>query len=263
MRAFSLLDRINSDFYHAALAALDEARVEFLVGGAFALGIYTGMHRDTKDVDLFIRPSDVERALAAFRGAGLRADYEFSHWLAKVFSNGYFMDIIYRAGNGLGEVDDRWFEHSNQARIGGRTLRICPPEEMIWQKAYVMERERFDGADIQHLLRSCAGTMDWERLVSRFGPDGRVLLSHLVMFGFVFPSERDAIPMELLRRLFAQIEDEPPLVPNPEPLCCGTLVSRAQYLFDVEQCGYRDGRTDPRVRMTDEERRAWTDAGRS
>ena len=33
---------------------------------------------------------------------------------------------------------------------------VVPAEEMIWSKAFIQERERFDGADIHHLLR-CKG----------------------------------------------------------------------------------------------------------
>ena len=42
-----------------------------------------------------------------------------------------------------------------------------------------MERERYDGADVAHLFRHCSGLLNWERLVRRFGPHWRVLLSHL------------------------------------------------------------------------------------
>ena len=38
----------------------------------------------------------------------------------------------------------------------GVPVKHCAPEEMIWMKAYIMERERFDGADIAHILRCCA-----------------------------------------------------------------------------------------------------------
>jgi hypothetical protein len=27
-------------------------------------------------------------------------------------------------------------------------------EEMVWQKAFIMERERFDGADVVHLIQA-------------------------------------------------------------------------------------------------------------
>ena len=33
---------------------------------------------------------------------------------------------------------------------------LIPAEEMIWSKAFIMERERYDGADVAHILRACA-----------------------------------------------------------------------------------------------------------
>jgi len=36
------------------------------------------------------------------------------------------------------------------AKIFGITAKIAPPEELIWQKAYVVERERFGGVDVAH-----------------------------------------------------------------------------------------------------------------
>jgi hypothetical protein len=43
----------------------------------------------------------------------------------------------------------------------GVPVRLCPPEEIIWSKAFIMERERYDGADISHLIRACQGRLDW------------------------------------------------------------------------------------------------------
>ena len=139
-------------------------------------------------------------------------------------------------------------------------VKFCPPEEMIWSKSFVMERERYDGADIAHLLRACAKRLDWERLFRRFGPYWRVLLSHLVLFGFVYPSERTQIPPkvmdELVRRLQAETHGPPPA----ERLCQGTLLSRAQYLIDIERGGYHDARLTAQPRMTAEEITHWTAA---
>ena len=46
------------------------------------------------------------------------------------------------------------------------------PEEMIWMRAYIMERERFDRADIAHILRCYIAELDWWHLVRRFGSVG-------------------------------------------------------------------------------------------
>jgi hypothetical protein len=248
----------GEDFYRRVVDALQVASVEFLLGGAFALRVLTGIERDTKDFDLMVRPRDVDAMLEACRKAGFHADYAFSHWLAKVHFGEHFIDLIYRAGNGLGEVDDIWFAKSSEAEVLGRTIRICPPEEMIWQKAFIMERERYDGADILHLLRSVASTLDWERLVNRFGEDWRVLLSHLVLFGYVYPQQRKDIPDAVMDDLIARLKSGNE--PAEDEICRGTLLSRAQYLPDVERWGYRDARLEKRVKMTAHEIAAWTTA---
>lgn len=248
------------DFYGQFLDALEAASVEFMVGGAFGLSVLAGIERDTKDFDLMLRPRDVERALEAARAAGFRADYAFTHWIAKVHLGDHFIDLIYRAGNGLCEVDDGWFAHAPHAEVLGRRVRLCPAEEMMWQKAFIMERERFDGADVLHLLRRRAASLDWPRLLQRFGPDWRVLLSHLVLFGYVYPAMRGNIPAAVLEDLLSRLRDEPAPPAADQALCRGTLLSRGQYLPDVEQWGYRDARTEARVTMTPQEVAAWTNA---
>jgi hypothetical protein len=265
--AFSLrmkapLSHVSSgqDFYLRILDVLGGGSIEFLVGGAFALRVHTGIERDTKDFDIMLRPRDVERVLGLCRNAGFQADYAFSHWIAKIHFGEHFIDLIYRAGNGLCEVDDKWFERAREAEVLGRPLLLCPVEEMIWQKAYIMERERYDGADVLHLLRSNAATLDWNHLISRFGEDWRVLFSHLVLFGYVYPQQRADIPLPVMDRLIAQFRDELAAPPMDDKLCRGPLLSRAQYLSDIERWGYRDPRFDLRFHMTPEEILSWTNA---
>ncbi len=172
-------DSAANEFYRRSMEVLREAEVPFLLGGAYAFCLYTGIARHTKDFDLFVRPDDIDRALTAFRQAGYRAEKTFPHSLGKAFGSEDTIDIIFRAGNGLCTVDELWFERAAVKDVFGMETGLCPPEEMLWMKAYVMERERFDGADVAHLLLHCAAEMDWDRLLRRFGPDWRVLLAHL------------------------------------------------------------------------------------
>lgn len=260
MRVLSPHDPKSNEFYSAAVELLQEQRIDFLIGGAFAMRVYTGIERNTKDLDIMIRPADLPRVLETFDQAGFRADDVFPHWLAKVHHGEFFIDIIYRAGNGLCEVDAAWFARAREAEVFGKQLPICPPEEMIWQKAFIMERERYDGADVQHLFLACADEMDWDHLVARFGPDWRILLSHLVLFGFVYPGERHSIPGITMQGLLDRAITEGGAPAENDRLCQGTLISRSQYLPDVERWGYRDARTEPRVQMTKEDLRQWTNA---
>src|SRR4051812_31197973 len=97
-------------FYRDALEVLRRPGIPFLVGGAYALGSYTGIVRHTKDLDIFVRPGDAPKALQAFAAARYRTQMTFPHWLAKVFFEQDFVDVIFSSGNGLCTVDDSWFE---------------------------------------------------------------------------------------------------------------------------------------------------------
>jgi hypothetical protein len=254
------LDTHAFGFYRDALAAVRTAGVPFLVGGAYALAHYTGIIRHTKDLDLFVRRQDVARVLEALEGAGCSTELTFSHWLAKAFAGDDFVDVIFNSGNGACPVDDAWFAHAVAARVLGAEVGLCPAEEMIWQKAFIQERERFDGADVLHLLRACGSRLDWPHLLARFGANWRVLLGHLVGFGYVYPAEQDQIPAGVLRELVERLQTDPE--PGPAKLCRGPMLSRMQYLIDTEQWGYSDPRLPPWGRMTQEQITHWTAAGR-
>ncbi len=245
-------------FYRHALEVLERARVPFLVGGAYAFARHTGIVRHTKDFDVFLTGDDFPRALRALRRAGYEVSVHSPHWLGKAFCGEDYVDLIFGAGNGVARVDERWFEHAPAGEALGLPVRLCPPEEMIWSKAFIMERERFDGADVVHLLRAGAGTLDWERLLERFGEDWRVLFAHLVLFGFIYPTERDAIPAWVMRRLLDRLQGELDGPAGGERICYGTLLSRGQYLPDVECWGYRDARLAPTGAMSAEEIELWT-----
>src|SRR5690606_22414993 len=116
---------------------------------------YTGIVRHTKDLDVFLRRSDCDAALRAFSMAGFHAESVYDHWLAKAYCADDFVDLIYNSGNGECPVDDSWFSHARTGTVFGRSVQLVPAEEMIWQKMFIMERERFDGADVNHLIRMC------------------------------------------------------------------------------------------------------------
>ena len=246
--------------YREGLDALCDLGLPFLVGGAYAFARYTGIERFTKDFDVFLEFANVEPALGALGAAGFSIDRPFPHWLAKAHRGDDFIDLIYSSGNGVASVDDGWFEHSVEGEVLGRRVRLVPAEEMLWSKAFIMERERYDGADVAHLLRALAPTLDWKRLLDRFGAYWRVLLSHAVLFGFVYPGERDRIPAWVMETLIARLEQDLRTPPADERICQGTILSRQQYLPDVERWGYHDARVFPRGHMSADDTATWTAA---
>jgi Nucleotidyl transferase of unknown function (DUF2204) len=248
-----------NEFHRKSVTVLQAAKIPFLIGGAYVVKVYAGVPRSTKDFDLYIRPSDVNGALDALAQADYETELTFPHWLAKATYAGDMLDLIFRAGNGLCEVDDSWFERARDHELLGMPVKLCAPEEMIWMKAFIMERERFDGADIAHILRCWVEEMDWPRLIWRFGPDWRVLLSHLILFGYVYPGERARIPVAVIEQLIARLRSETKDA-GPERLCRGTLLSRQQYLVDVQEWGFRDARLKERVQMNAQDIADWTEA---
>jgi hypothetical protein len=230
------------DVRASALRALDEAGVPFLVAGAYAFFEYTGIFRDTKDLDVFLRGRDLEPAFRALEGVGFRTEIEDPGWIGKGWQGEYFVDLIFSSGNGVAAVDDAWFDHARDATVMGVDVRLAPPEEMIWSKSFVVERERYDGHDVNHLILACGARMDWGRVLRRFDRYWEVLFAHVLFFRFAYPSERSKVPgwlvEELTRRALAHEQEGD----HPDPICRGNLLSRVQYRHDLEQRGYEDGR---------------------
>ena len=121
-----------NEFHRRTVGVLQAAEIPFLIGGAYVVEVYAGVSRSTKDFDLYIRPNDVKSALDALARAGYETELTFPHWLAKAKYGKDVLDLIFRAGNGLCEVDDSWFERARHDELLDMPVKLCAPEEMIW-----------------------------------------------------------------------------------------------------------------------------------
>jgi hypothetical protein len=247
-------------FYSTVLDVLERSEIPFMLGGAYAFASYTGILRHTKDLDVFIKPSDVARALKVFDELGYQTDRTEPIWLSKVYAKApvdAFVDFIYRSGNGISEVDDDWFRYATPVEAFGHQVLLCAPEETIWSKAFVMERHRYDGPDVAHYMLSWSKQMDWDRLVMRFGEHWRVLFSYMVLFGFIYPDRRSDIPDRIMDELTARLQAEQKAPASTARICNGTLTSRFYFLPDVETWERDDARFTKRGSMTDAEVDEW------
>jgi hypothetical protein len=229
-------------FYRHALSILENAGIPHLVGGAYAFARYTGIERHTKDFDVFLRREDFRRASWAFQKAGYESELTFPHWLGKAFKGEDFVDLIFSAGNGFARVDDKWFEHAVRDKVFGVDVLLIPAEEMIWSKGLIMERERFDGADVAHVIHAVGEKLDWHRLLARYGPFWRALYAHLVLFGFIYPSNREKVPQWVMNDLTNRVAEETRAGNAKAQVCYGPVISRQQYLKDIDDWGYADAR---------------------
>jgi hypothetical protein len=245
-------------FYRRAMDTLQAANIRFLVGGAYAMAVHAGIIRHTKDFDIFVMHTDAQRALKTLADAGYRTDLTFPHWLGKAFEGDGFVDVIYGSGNGLCPVDEEWMDNGVDGEVLGKNVKLVPAEEVLWTKSFIQERERFDGGDVNHLILARGQIMDWQRLIRRFANGHeRVLLAHLLLFEFAYPSERNRIPPWVIDELLAARKSDKP---TQEKLCRGTFLSREQYLTDILERGFLDARLAPRGPMKKADVDHWTAA---
>ncbi|MDX5437014.1 MAG: nucleotidyltransferase family protein [Pontibacter sp.] len=227
------------DFYREALGIMAESNTDFMVGGGFALRLYTDIMRDTKDLDVFCKASDTPRILKAFKEHEYETELTDARWLAKAISGEHFMDIIFNNPGNHCAVDDSWFERSTQSELLGVKVKVIPAEALIWSKLYVQNRERYDGADINHIILRYGDRLDWQWLWQHMDIHWQLLLAQLLSFQFVYPSERDRIPKWLFDELLRRAQEQFEMPPTKEKICRGPLIDQTQYATDVTEWDYK------------------------
>jgi len=229
-------------FYKEAILLLKESGVPFMLGGAFALKVHTGVHRDTKDLDVFCRPKDFHKILKFFAAKGFETQLTDIRWLAKIFKGGYFVDIIFSTVNNICAVEDSWFEHAVKDEYSGEEVLFLSAEDLIWCKLYVQNRERFDGADVNHIILKAGKELDWKRLLNRLDrhEHWHLLLAQLVIFQFVYPSEfQDIIPEWLYKKLLKRAGSQYKLPPTVVKVCRGPIIDQTQYSIDIKEWNFK------------------------
>jgi hypothetical protein len=228
------------ELYKLALDALNGAGVPYVVTGAYAIYEYTGIYRETTDLDLFAAPEHVVDAMRVLREAGFRTRLEAPHWLAKAKMGELFVDLIFGMGNGLALVDADWYRHSRPSILAARQVRVAPPEELIWHRLFISERHRQDMADIVHLILGTGHRLDWERLVRKTAEHWPLLLAQLQMFNYIYPETPDRVPRWVLEELLDRARDDVDRQRSGEAVTRGTLISRFSFAIDVHDWGLRD-----------------------
>ncbi|RYD56653.1 MAG: hypothetical protein EOP56_11420 [Sphingobacteriales bacterium] len=227
-------------FYQEALELLNQSGVNYMLGGAFAMFHYTGIYRDTKDLDVFCKPSEYPKMLKFFAEKGFHTELHDARWIAKVFKGEYFIDIIFDTVNNICTVDDSWYEHASEGTFADTPVKFIPAEELIFCKIYVQNRERFDGADINHVMMRYGKNIDWKRLFMRLDRHWHLLLAQILIFQFVYPSEfHDIIPKWLFDELISRANEQYDLPPAVERVCRGPMIDQTQYSVDIKQWDYK------------------------
>jgi hypothetical protein len=149
----------------AAAGVLRAADVEFVLGGGLAAWARGGP-KSEHDVDLLVRPDDVDRALEAFDRAGMRTERPPEGWLVKTWhENGTLIDLIYRPSGGA--ITDETIERAPTIEVMALRLKVSPLEDVFTTKLLALTEQEPDYGDVLELARALREQVDWDEVRAR------------------------------------------------------------------------------------------------
>ena len=230
------LPKKQAALFRDVLGILNASKIPFAVSGAIALQQHTGICRDTKDLDVFLAAENAQVALACLAKNGFRCEVRDPVWLAKAHRDNYFVDLITGMSNAVITVEDSWMKHSHPGTVLGIPVRLLAPEELLVSKLFVTKRDRFDGADIAHIIYVTQGKLDWNRIFKYVGDHWEILLWSLLLFRYVYPGNSDYVPATIWQDLIARLSKATSR-PDPRQEFRGSLIDDCMFAIDVDEWG--------------------------
>jgi len=226
----------QQSLFREILELLEKKSVSFAVAGAFALREHTGICRDTKDLDLFLTPENAGPALRHLRDKGFECEVCDPVWLFKAHRDGFFVDLITGMSNAAIVVEDSWVERAKPATVEGVKTRVLAAEELVASKLFIARRERFDGADIAHVIYGTRGKLDWQRIFQLAGEHWEMILWVLVLYRYCYPAQTQYVPKEVWCDLLTRFHK---VVSRPDTKAKfqGSLVDDKQFAIDMNEWG--------------------------
>ena len=173
-----------------AAAALRGADVPFLLGGSLASWARGGPE-SRHDLDLMIKRSDLEQAVAALAEAGLRAEDPPEEWLVKAWDGDVLVDLIFYP-KGL-PIDDDVIARGEEMSVLSMEMRVMAIEDVLITKLMSIDEHhiRFEG--LLQIARALREQVDWAhvRAATASSPFARAFFVLLEGLG-ILPSEPDA-----------------------------------------------------------------------
>jgi hypothetical protein len=225
--------------YHRVITRARERHVPFAVGGGFAVATHTGQWRNTKDLDLYILPRDRDAMVQIVTEAGLADYYERKpydrRWIYRANVDDTIVDVIWAMANLRVEVDEGWLRDVCRARVRGLELPVVPLEEMVWDKLYVLQRDRCDWPDVLNMLYASGETLDWNYLLDRVADDMPLLSAAVSLYRWLCPGRSRKLPPWIWERLDLPAPVGPP-APECEPYRADLLDTRPWFAEAEPQC---------------------------
>ena len=145
-------------------AALREADVPFLLAGSLASWARGGPET-RHDLDLVIKPEDVERAMAALQEAGLRPEDPPEEWLVKAYDGNTLVDLIF-APKGI-PADDALIERGEVMSVLGMEMRVMALEDVLVTKLMALSEHSLRYESLLPIARALRERVDWDDVRAR------------------------------------------------------------------------------------------------
>ncbi len=214
--------------YLKILRGAKDLGLQFSLGGAFAVAAYSGRWRNTKDLDIYVLPSEREKMIKVTKEAGLQDYYEVlpydRGWIYRAYQGDNIVDAIWSMANRRAIVDEAWISRGPEITIRGERLAIVPVEEMIWGKIYIIQKTRCDWTDILNMIYYQGEKMDWDHLLDRLGEDLPLLRGVLSVYSWLSPENSLRLPEDLWKKVG---------LPKPEPAPSADITRERADLMDT------------------------------
>jgi Uncharacterised nucleotidyltransferase len=145
-------------------AALREADVPFLLGGSLASWARGGPET-RHDLDLMIKPEDVERAVAALTEIGMRFEDPPEEWLVKAWDGDVLVDLIF-SPKGL-PMTDEVIGRGEVVSVLGMEMRVMALEDVLVTKLMALSEHALRYESLLAIARALRERVDWEDVRAR------------------------------------------------------------------------------------------------
>jgi hypothetical protein len=147
------------DSLKKSAAALRGAEVPFLLGGSLASWARGGPET-RHDLDLVIKPEDVDRAVAALTDAGMRFEDPPEEWLVKVWDGDTLVDLIFHPKGT--PVDDALIERGEVMSVLGMEMRVMALDDVLVTKLMALSEHSLRYESLLAISRALREKVDWD-----------------------------------------------------------------------------------------------------
>src|SRR5690349_7043216 len=147
-----------------AAAALRRADVPFLLGGSLASWARGGPETQ-HDLDLMLKPEDIERAVAALTEEGMRFEDPPEEWLVKAYDGDTLIDLIF-APKGI-PMNDEAIERGEVLSVLGMEMRVMALEDVLVTKLMALSEHALRYESLLSIARSLRERVDWADVRTR------------------------------------------------------------------------------------------------